>query len=246
MIKIGLSVICLVLAFQGLASPVVHKTIVAVYRHSPPQMVVKGHDFSGPLVDIIEEAVAQMDCHMLWRSLDGQRAWESLERGSVDIIPHVEKIETRKSALYLGPLVKYPTVYFAVPADGVTVDRYKDLYNLQVGVKHPILADKRIQQITSPHYVDLAHGLIEGKIQAAAILDRSAFEDAVLGRGYRGGQIVYSPYFYKPSPGRSYYAFSKASRHRHKFEHLSWIISRMVASGRVGEIYRSYGLQEKM
>ena len=179
MIKIGLSVFGMVLASQSLASPVVHKTIVGVYRHSPPQLVVKGHDFTGPLVDIIEEAVAQMDCHMLWRPLDGEQAWENLERGSVDIVPHVEKTETRKSALYLGPLVKYPTVYFAAPADGATVDRYKDLYNLQVGVKHPILRDKKIQQITSPRYADLAHGLMVGKIQVAAIVDRSAFEDAV-------------------------------------------------------------------
>jgi polar amino acid transport system substrate-binding protein len=115
-------------------------TFLADYRPRPPEMVVDaktGH-FSGPLIDVLDEAAHKIGYSITWRNAPFQRSFKELQLGSVDIVPRVILNEERKAFVaYLGPIgyQQKDIVFLVKKGHQSLINSYEDLKKITVGVK---------------------------------------------------------------------------------------------------------------
>ena len=84
--------------------------LTADFRHRPPEMVVEGQRFSGPLKAIIEEAAAEVGYKVNWRLAPFSRSLHGLKSGDVDIVPRTIRNDEREAFVdYLGPIAYQQT-----------------------------------------------------------------------------------------------------------------------------------------
>ena len=112
----------------------------ADYRQRPPEMVIdeKTGRFSGPLIDILEEAARKIGHRIKWRKAPFQRSYTELQLGLVDVVPRVILTEERKAFVaYLGPIgyQRKDIVFLVRKGREGLLKLYDDLHKIRVGTK---------------------------------------------------------------------------------------------------------------
>ena len=223
--------------------------LMADFRHRPPEMVVEGQRFSGPLKEIMEEAAAKVGYRVNWRLAPFSRSLHGLESGDVDIVPRTIRNEQREAFVaYLGPIaVQQKDILFLVRKGREhSIRRYEDLHRVSVGVKRKTAYFPRFdkdsaidKRVTGGDDFVLARMFIGGRFDTVAILDQTAIESALAGYGFR--DYAYADYRHRQRIG-NYYGMSRRSSHSARYPALQKALADMVASGRVAEIFTGYGL----
>ncbi len=223
--------------------------LTADFRHRPPEMVVEGQRFSGPLKAIIEEAAGKVGYKVNWRLAPFSRSLHGLKSGDVDIVPRTIRNEQREAFVdYLGPIAyqQKDIVFLVKKGKENTIQRYEDLHDFTVGVKRKTAYFSRFdkdlditKRVTQGDDYVLARMFIGGRFDTVAILDRTAIESALAGYGFR--DYGYADYRHVQRIG-NYFGMSKRSPHSALFPELNKALANLVASGRVAELYVQYGL----
>lgn len=237
----------LLLAFLGSASGA-NKILKADIRHRPPEMIVDGKFFSGPLKEILEEAAAQIGRTVKWRSVPFSQSYVDLKGGRVDVVPRTIKKSEREAFIhFLGPIgQQHKDILFLVKKGRESsIRRYEDLRKLTIGVKAKTAyfkdfdKDPAIKKRTfEGGDYGLARMLIEERADAIAILDKAAMESALAGLGFK--EFAYAVYRHGQTI-ENYFGLSKKSPLAKLAPELDRILEEMAASGRVDAIYAKYG-----
>ncbi len=225
------------------------RELTADFRHRPPEMVVEGQRFSGPLKDIIEEAAATLGYKISWRLAPFSRSLHGLQSGDVDIVPRTIRNQEREAFVeYLGPIAyQQKDILFLVRQGREnSIRRYEDLHDVTVGVKRKTAYFPRFdkdsavkKRVTQGDDYVLARMFMGGRFDTVAVLDRAAIESALAGYGFR--DYAYADYRHEQRIG-NYYGMSKRSPHAGLAPALNKALADMVASGRVAGIFTQHGL----
>lgn len=224
------------------------KILKADFRHRPPEMIVNGKNKSGPLKDIIEEAVKKIGYKIKWRMTPFPRSLEGLRTGQVDIVPRTIRNKERESFVnYLGPIgYQQKDILFLVrKGQEELLKIYEDLYTVKVGIKRDTAYfdkfnhDKKINKKISFDDKNMAFMFKIDRFDTMIILDKISIEKAL-------GEIdfidySYSNYKYIQKIG-NYYGFSKKSPHYKVYLKLNKVLLEMAKSGRVAEIYKQHNI----
>lgn len=219
----------------------------ADFRHRPPEMVVEGERFSGPIKDILEEAADRLGYRVEWRLAPFPRSLNDLKAGRIDIIPRTVRNDEREAYVnFLGPIGhQRKDIIFLVPKGKERAIRsYEDLGKVTIGVKLATAyfdrfdKDQGLKKESAADDHNLARMFIGGRFDAVAVLDRPAMESALASLQY--GDFTYADYRFKQEIG-NYYGMSKTSANADVFVRLDANLEEMVASGRVAEIYLKFG-----
>ena len=129
------------------------KILRADFRHRPPEMVIKkGKKRSGPLKDIIEEAVQKLGYKIKWRNAPFPRSLGDLKGGKIDILPRTVRTQEREKFInYLGPIgYQQKNILFLVKKGQESlINRYEDLKGLKIAVKRRAAYFKRFDEDTT-------------------------------------------------------------------------------------------------
>ena len=222
------------------------KILKADFRHRPPEMIVNGEDKSGPLKDIIEEAVAKIGYQLKWRKTPFSRSFVGLKNGQVDIVPRTIRNKERAAFInYLGPIgYQQKNIEFLVRKgqEGL-LQNYEDLYSVRVGLKRDTAYfdkfnhDKKINRKISFDDKNMANMFKIERFDTMIILDKTSIEKALAEIGFI--DYSYANYKYVQKIG-IYYGFSKKSSHAHVYPKLNEVLLEMAKSGRVAEIYKQH------
>lgn len=235
---------------QGFAD---EKVLQADFRPRPPEMVVgEGEQISGPLKDILEEAVARLGYRVQWRVVPFPHSLHDLENGQVDIVPRVIQSQEREAYVsFLGPLgFQDKDIQFLVhKGQEGRIRSFDDLKSLVVGVKLKTAyfdafdKDDGIHKETAQDDQSLARMFIGGRFDTVALLDRQSMEGVLAGLGYK--DHAFAEYRFQQRIG-NYYGMSKKSSHADLFPALNATLQEMAVKGRVGELYKVYGVEAPM
>ncbi|CAH0537337.1 substrate-binding periplasmic protein [Vibrio marisflavi] len=241
--------LALLLFFIPGLSMAAEKIFNADFRNRPPQMVVDGDKFSGPLKDILEEASSKIGYTVKWRKAPFKRSLEGLKNGSVDIVPRYRKTPDREVFTnYLGPIgYQERNVKFVVlKSNKDIIKTYDDLKKYKVGVKRgtsyfkQFTDDKSIAKVETSDDEQIVKMLRGKRFEVAIIIDEGAFEHSAKKEGFT--DWAYAPYeFVRRLP--NYYGMSKTSPNAGEYDALNAAIKGMATSGRVKEIYMQYNVE---
>ncbi|MBF0369701.1 MAG: transporter substrate-binding domain-containing protein [Magnetococcales bacterium] len=223
------------------------KVLTADIRHRPPEMIVDGGFQGGPLKEILEEAANRIGYRVQWRDLPFPVSIKDLKEGKTDIIPRTIRRPNRESFVnFLGPIgsQRKDILFLVHQGDEATIRDYADLKKLTVGVKAKTAyfstfdKDDEIKKIPSEGGdYGLARQLIEGKVDAVAVLDRGAMDSALAGLGFR--DYTYATFRHIQTI-KNYYGMSKTSANAALYDQLNRVLLAMTESGRVEEIYGTH------
>lgn len=242
----------IVLLGAGLAGGAVaeEKLLKADYRPRPPEMIVgEGENISGPLKDILDEAVARHGYRVEWRVVPFPKSLHDLEVGQVDIVPRVIRtLERDVFVQFLGPIgYQEKDIYFLVhKGQEGSIRTYEDLRSVVVGVKlktayfDPFDGDATIRKEASSDDSSLARMFIGGRFEAIAMLDRPAMEGVLAGLGFK--DYAFADYHFQQKIG-NFYGMSKKSPYAALFPDLNATLAEMSASGRVTELYKIHHVE---
>ncbi len=242
----------LALSFLSVADSVSaeHSFLRADYRQRPPEMVIDaktGH-FSGPLIDILDEAARKIDYRIKWRKAPFQRSYNELQLGSVDVVPRVILTEERKAFVaYLGPIgyQQKDIVFLVRKGKEGLINTYDDLRKISVGTKRDTAYfkrfndDKSIKKILSLDDENMARMFAANRFHTIIILDIIAIETALENIGFNN--FSYANYKYVQRIG-NYYGMSKKSPLIELYPKLNQALLDLAQSGRVKEIYKNHGV----
>ncbi len=220
----------------------------ADYRQRPPEMVIdeKTGRFSGPLIDILEEAARKIGHRIKWRKAPFQRSYKELQLGLVDVVPRVILTEERKAFVaYLGPIgyQRKDIVFLVRKGREGLLKLYDDLHKIRVGTKRDTAyfkqfnEDKDINKILSLDDKNMAKMFAANRFDTMIILDVSAIEEAL--KDINFSDYSYANYRYVQKIG-NYYGMSKKSPRIGLYEKLNAALLGLARSGRVKEIYENY------
>ena len=220
----------------------------ADYRQRPPEMVIdeKTGRFSGPLIDILEEAARKIGHRIKWRKAPFQRSYKELQLGLVDVEPRVILTEERKAFVaYLGPIgyQRKDIVFLVRKGREGLLKLYDDLHKIRVGTKRDTAyfkqfnEDKDINKILSLDDKNMAKMFAANRFDTMIILDVSAIEEAL--KDINFSDYSYANYRYVQKIG-NYYGMSKKSPRIGLYEKLNAALLGLARSGRVKEIYENY------
>ena len=227
------------------------KVLLADYRQRPPEMVIdeKTGQFSGPLIEILDEAAHKIESSIKWRQAPFQRSLKDLELGLVDIVPRVVLDEERKAFVaYLGPIgyQQKDIVFLVRKGAESSINSYEDLKKITVGVKQDTLyfdrfnSDSTIRKVISG--LDdkvMANQFVAGRFDAMIVLDSEAIEKALKDINFTDYSYAYYRYVQKIG---NYYGMSKKSPRMAVYKRLNAALLDLVKSGRVKQIYRKYNV----
>ncbi|MES2948565.1 MAG: transporter substrate-binding domain-containing protein [Pseudomonadota bacterium] len=224
------------------------KVLKADARPRPPEMLVneKTGESSGPLLDVLNEAVRTIGYCVEWRIAPFPRSLAELEMGTVDLVPRLVMTDERKRfANFLGPIaVKQTAIEFLVKRGKEdTLKSYEDLRGLTVGAKRGTAyfesfnKDTAIKRFEALDDENLAKMFDARRVDVLIVLDRPAIEQVLRELNISG----YAWAVYKePVQLGIYYGMSKTSRHTAITEPLSNALKALAKSGRVNEIYTAH------
>lgn len=105
-------------------------------NHAPPYRIIKGKNYSGIYIDIINEVAKEAGIQIRFVELPFKRALEEMKIGKVDIMLGPNKNKERESYMYY--LEKYPfpkeAKVFYYLNKSITIDDYDDLYGKKIEV----------------------------------------------------------------------------------------------------------------
>lgn len=230
------------------------KVLRADFRHRPPEMVLdeQTNTMTSPLKDILEEAAAKVGYRVEWTARPFVRSIYELQVGTVDIVPRTIRYEERETFVqFLGPIAtQNRDILFLVKAgEEARIRSYEDLYQVTVGVKRRTVyferfnSDPALHKIESIDDENLARMFIRGRFDTMVVLDRAAIESALKQLGY--DRFSYAEYRHS-NRIEHYFGMSRNSPHSAIFDELNQTLLDMVASGRIKQIYQSYGLAAEL
>lgn len=243
--SILLSLAFIVLSFSCRAD---ERVLHADFRPRPPEMVVNGESFSGPLKDILEEAAVSLGCRVKWRLAPFPRSLDDLKAGRIDIIPRTIRNDEREAFVnFLGPIGSQKKDILFLVKKGMegSIRSYEDLGKFTIGIKLKTAYfdrfdnDRALHKETAGDDLNLARMFIGGRFGAVAILDKPAMESALAGLDF--SDYAYADYRFKQEIG-NYYGMSKTAANAGLFPRLDAKVKEMMATGRVAEIYTQFGV----
>ncbi|HWK47346.1 MAG TPA: transporter substrate-binding domain-containing protein [Stellaceae bacterium] len=234
-----------IMAFFGGARA---EEIVGHFRPRPPEMVVADGKFSGPIKDILEQALAPLGLTISWQDVPFARSLKELKDGDPVIVPRYNRTAEREEfSLYLGPIaVQRRHIVFAVrQGDEQRIKSYADLASLTIGTKRGTSYFDQFDQDKTLHKeevvddLNLALPLRAGRRDAAIVLDQTAFESAAKEAGW--SDYAWAAWRVDLTQA-NYYAIAKSGPLAAKGPAIDAALQAMAADGRVKAIYAKYGL----
>jgi polar amino acid transport system substrate-binding protein len=222
------------------------KVLIIDIRHRPPDMIVEGEKFSGPLLDIIEEAAQKIDYRVQYQERQFEGSLHYLSQGKIDILPRT--ICTRERAAnidYLGPIgyQKKESRFLVKQGRKNAIQRFEDLKGMTVGIKRGTVyfeqfdASQEMTKIQANDDENLVAMFVRNRFDTMIVLDKPAVEAAL--KKHQVTDYAYARYSYPLLIG-IYYGI--VEDHPEK-ERLQQILEEMALSGRVNAIYESYSLE---
>jgi len=220
----------------------------ADFRHRPPEMIVEGERFTGPLKDILEEAAKSLGYRVEWRLAPFPRSLNDLRVGRIDIIPRTVRNDDREGFVnFLGPIGHQDKDILFLVRKGKehSIRRYEDLGRLTIGVKLKTAYferfdhDSTLAKEPASDDFNLARMFMGRRFDTVAVLDKAAMESALAGLTF--DDYAYADYRFEQKIG-NFYGMSKASPNAELFSRLDATLDEMMASGRVAEIYLQFGV----
>lgn len=214
-------------------------------RHRPPEMNVDGETWSGPLIDIIEEAAHRITYRVKFQVRQFEGSLRYMEHGKVDILPRAICTPTRASMMdFLGPIgyEQKEIVFLVQPGQEDSIQTFDDLKHLTVGVKQGTVyfkefdASQEIVKIESHDDENLVRMFAHHRFDAMIILDRDAVEAAL--KKYQISAYAYAHYKLDLRIG-IYYGIRRNHPAKDALQHA---LEDLVTSGSVKAIYAQYGL----
>jgi polar amino acid transport system substrate-binding protein len=224
--------------------------IEADYRQRPPEMVIDEQtgDFSGPLIDILNMAAADVGLTVKWQQNYFKRSYSRLIRGSVDIVPRVIIKEDRKQYVkYFEPIgYQQKNIIFIVKkGQEARIEKYEDLYKVTVGVKKGTAyfkrfdSDARINKKLSVDDKNMSMMFAANRFDAMIILDMPAFEKALKDIGFDNYSLANYKYVQVIS---NQYAMSKKSPKIKLFDKINQAFKTLVNNDKIQACYQKYNL----
>ncbi|KPA12598.1 amino acid ABC transporter substrate-binding protein [Candidatus Magnetomorum sp. HK-1] len=247
--------IVFIIIFVGIftASLSIAKNIVikAHCRHRPPEMFFNENTkkCEGPLVEILNEAINQVDGTINWDSRPFQKSFSLLKRGKIDILPRVIKTKEREDDVkYFSPIgYQVKPILFAVKEGHENdIKSFDDLLKYRIGAKRgtsyfeEFNENKNIYKIFGIDDSDLSKKFIGGRCDSIILLDVRAFEKMMKFMKFK--DFTYAKYRYLNKIG-NHYAMSLESKNLKLFDKIDNIINKMTSSGRIKSIYLKYKLE---
>ncbi len=226
----------------------INEVMSADFRHRPPEMVVDGNLFSGPLKHVIEEALNRMGISIQWTLTPFANSLVRLQEGYVDIVPRAIKTKERESSThFLGPLGYFEKdIFFLVRKDQEnSIRQYSDLKRYRIGLKKgthyfdEFQDDRTITKIESTDDDNMSHMFIKGRFDAMIILDPHPIVEALHQRGFTN--FAFAKYRHKNRLD-VYYALSKKSRLAHLAPQINGVLQEMLKNGEIDEIFKLYNM----
>ena len=223
-----------------------NKTLVVDVRQRPPEMIVDGESWSGPLIDIIEEAVRRAGYEVKFQFRQFQGSLRYLERGKIDILPRAICTQERTQFMdFLGPIgYEQKEILFLVkPGKEDSIRKFDDLKHLTVGVKRGTVyfeefdASQEIVKIESHDDENLVRMFAHNRFDTMIILDRNAVESAL--KKYQISVYAYARYRQSLRIG-IYYGILRGHPAKEALQHA---LEDLVTSGSVKAIYAQYGIE---
>lgn len=222
---------------------------IAHYRHRPPEMIInEDGSFSGPLIDIINEASQKLGHNINWYKDDFKNSYECLKKGCVDFVPRVILTDERKAFVnYLGPIgYQQKNIYFLVHKDQEElINSYEDLYNLRIGVKKHTAYfkrfndDKRLKKLHLNDDANMSKMFMAKRFDTMIVLDVQAIIEALEKHNYKN--YTFANYRYEQKIG-NYYGMSKKSPRISYYDAYVEQLNKMTQSGRIRDIYQQFGV----
>ncbi|HEV2678396.1 MAG TPA: transporter substrate-binding domain-containing protein [Aliidongia sp.] len=218
------------------------------FRPRPPEMTVENGKFSGPIKDVIEEALHTAGMTISWADVPFARSLKQLQDGDPVLVPRYNRTPDREAfSLFLGPIaVQKRQIRFAVrQGDEHRIKSYADLAALSIGVKRGTAyfdqfdKDKSLHREEAVDDQNLLLPLRAGHQDAAIVVDQIPFENAAKAMGWGG--YAWADWKVDIEQG-NYYAIAKSGPLAPKAAAIDAALKAMAANGRVKEIYAKYGL----
>jgi len=244
-------IILIVLTICSVSASANEYMLEADYRQRPPEMVIneKTGAFSGPLIDIMNLAAAEVGLTVNWHSNYFKRSYSRLIRGSVDIVPRVIEKEDRKEFVrYFSPIgYQQKNIVFIVKQGNESlIKKYDDLYNISIGVKKGTAYfekfdnDMKINKKMSVDDKNMSLMFAANRFDAMIVLDIPSFQKALKTIGFTN--YSYAEYKYVQVISNQY-AMSKKSSKIILFDKLNQAFKTLVDRGKIKEVYQKYQLQ---
>ena len=222
----------------------------ADYRQRPPEMVVdeESGTFTGPLIDILNMAAAEIGMTVKWQQEYFKRSYSRLIRGNVDIVPRVIFKESRKKYVQFFDPIGYQEkniVFIVRKGKEKLIRKYEDLYKISVGVKKgtayfkPFDTDPKIDKRISIDDKNMSMMFAANRFDAMIILDRPAFEKALKNISF--DQYAFADYKHTQVIANQY-AMSKKSPKIGLFNKLNKTLGDMVKQKKIKQCYQKYNL----
>lgn len=241
-----------VLAIAALASAfttgAMAQDIQGHFRPRPPEMTVESGKFSGPIKDVIEEAVHTAGLTIAWSDVPFARSLKQLQDGDPVLVPRFNRTPDREAySLFLGPIaVQKRRIMFAVrQGDEHRIKSYADLAALTIGVKRGTAyfdefdKDKALHKSEAVDDQNLLLPLRADHQDAVIVIDQTAFESAAKTMDWSG--YAWADWKLDIEQG-NYYAIAKSGPFASKASTLDAALKAMAADGRIKAIYAKYGL----
>jgi len=222
----------------------------ADYRQRPPEMIIEEQtgDFSGPLIDILNMAAAEVGLTVKWQQNYFKRSYSRLIRGSVDIVPRVIiKKDRKKYVRYFDPIgyQQKNIVFIVKKGKEALIEKYEDLYKIIIGVKKGTAyfkrfdSDARINKKLSVDDKNMSMMFAASRFDAMIILDMPAFEKALKDIGFDNYSLANYKYVQVIS---NQYAMSKKSPKIQMFDKINKAFNNLVSNDKVSNCYKKYNL----
>ena len=224
------------------------RSLSADFRHRPPEMIVEGERFSGPLKDILEEAAKSLGYGVEWRLAPFPRSLNDLRRGRIDVVPRTIRNPEREAFInFLGPIgnQEKDILFLVKKGREGSIRRYEDLKGLTIGIKLKTAYfdrfdhDASLDKESASDDFNLARMFMGGRFDTVAVLDKAAMESALAGLTF--DDYGYAEYRFEQMIG-NFYGMSKMSANAGLFPRLDAKLDEMLANGRVEEIYSRFGV----
>jgi polar amino acid transport system substrate-binding protein len=239
--------LAIILATPGL-SWCQDKVLIVNTRQRAPEMVVEGDKHTGPLLDIIKEVAqkAGYDVKFVERQFDASLKMLQQKDENIDILPRTRCTEERVQLVdFFGPIGDYKVdiLFLVKPGQEDSIQTFDDLKKVKVGVKRgsyyfkEFSESKEINKVEADDDDNLVRMFDAGRFDVLIVRDKDNVELAL--KKHNVTQHAYAKYK-QPLQTGNYYAITQG--HPLK-DTLQKALEELVLSGRVKEIYQSYGLE---
>jgi len=253
MLQKPIHVILFIIIQLFIFQPVFAKNLIfkADCRNRPPEMFYNEQTkkCTGPLIDILDEVLHQIDAVIEWDRRPFQKSYSLLKRGEIDILPRVIKNKKRLNDVKFFSSIGFQTksIVFAVKkGHEQDIQVFDDLLKYRIGAKRGTSYFEKFNDTSAIYKIfaiddsDLCRKFIGGRCHAVILLDIKPFEKMMKAMNFT--HFSYAKYRHVQQYG-NHYAVSLQSKHVKLFDQIDQIIKNMVHSGKIKTIYMKYHLK---